>query len=93
VVPSVILEWLPFSRILARDLIHVPGSTVHLLVDFTLASSESGIVLTMACARPEGSALAQASFTAVVPSMMKGVDWALAAFKERVETASVTKAG
>jgi uncharacterized protein YndB with AHSA1/START domain len=93
VVPSVILEWLPFTRILTRDEIHVPGSTVHLLVDYTLAPTESGTVLTMACARPEGSALARASFSAVVPAMMKAVETALGVFKERVETEAVSPAG
>lgn len=39
----------------------------------------------MACARTEGSALARASFTAVVPALMKVVQEALAGFKERVE--------
>ena len=92
VVPSVILEWLPFTRILTKDLIHVPGSTVHLLVDYTLAPTESGTVLTMACARPEGSALARASFTTVAPAMMKGVEEGLAMFKARVESAAVAVA-
>lgn len=93
VVPSVILEWLPFTRILTKDLIHVPGSTVHLLVDYSLVPSESGTVLTMACARPEGSLLAQASFTAVAPAMMKALEEALALFKDRVESAAVAVAG
>jgi hypothetical protein len=92
VVPSVILEWLPFTRILTRDLIHVPGSTIHLLVDYGLAQTESGTVLTMACARPEGSTLARASFTAVVPAMMKAVEGALGVFKERLETEAVAPA-
>ena len=86
VMPSVILEWLPFTRILTRDLIHVPGSSVHLLVDYTLVPGETGTVLTMACARPEGSALARASFTAIVPTLMKTVDGALHVFKDRLET-------
>jgi hypothetical protein len=93
VVPSVILEWLPFTRILTRDLIHVPESTIHLLVDYTLAPTESGTVLTMACARPEGSASAMASFTAVLPAMMEAVEGALGVFKERVETAALTPTG
>jgi hypothetical protein len=93
VVPSVILEWLPFTRILTKDLIHVPESMIHLLVDYTLAPTESGTVLTMACARPEGSALARASFTAVVPAMMKALEEALFVFKERVEAEAVTAAG
>jgi uncharacterized protein YndB with AHSA1/START domain len=92
VVPSVILEWLPFARMLTKDLIHVPGSTVHLLVDYTLAPSDSGTVLTMACARPEGSALARASFTAILPAMMKTVEEALGVFKERVESEATSMA-
>jgi uncharacterized protein YndB with AHSA1/START domain len=85
VVPSVILEWLPFTRILTRDLIHVPGSTVHLLVDYTLAPIESGTALTMAWARPEGSVLARAGFGTILPALTKAVEEALEAFKQRVE--------
>ena len=47
-VPSVIPEWLPFARILTRELIHVPGSTVHQLVDCTLTPTGTGTVLTLA---------------------------------------------
>jgi uncharacterized protein YndB with AHSA1/START domain len=85
VVPSVILEWLPFQRMLTRDLIHVPGETVHLLVDYTLTQTESGTTLTMAAARPEGSAEALASFETVGPAVMTSVEGALGAFKELVE--------
>jgi len=92
VVPSVILEWLPFARMLTRDLIHVPVSTVQLLVDYTLAPTESGTVLAMACARPEGSTLARASFSAIAPTMMKTVEEALGVFKGRVETEAVLSA-
>jgi hypothetical protein len=93
VVPSVILEWLPFTRILTRDVIPVPGSTVSLLVDYTLAASGSGTVLSMACARPEGSAAALASFADVLPAIMNTVEGALGAFKERLESEAVLPVG
>jgi uncharacterized protein YndB with AHSA1/START domain len=84
-VPSVVLEWLPFQRMLTRDLIHVPDGSVHLLVDYTLTPSDRGTVLTMAAARPEGSAEALASFETAVPAIMAAVEGALAVFKELVE--------
>ena len=93
VVPSVILEWLPFTRMLTRDVIHVPGSTVTLLVDYTLAATETGTVLTMACARPEGSPSAKASFADVLPAIMTAVEGALGVFKERLEAEAVSPAG
>jgi hypothetical protein len=62
------------------------------LVDYTLAPSDSGTVLTMACARPEGSALARASFTAILPAMMNTVEEALGVFKERVENEATSMA-
>ena len=93
VVPSVILEWLPFARILTKDLIHVPGATVYLLVDYTLQPIEGGTLLTMACARPTGSALGRAVFPSVLPKLMKGVETALALFKDRVEAEATMTAG
>lgn len=85
VVPSLILEWLPFTRILTRDLIHVPGSTVYLLVDYTLQPTEGGTTLTMAAARPTGPKLGRAVFPTVLPKLMQGVETALGLFKERLE--------
>src|SRR5919201_4002234 len=86
VVPSVIIEWLPFTRIVTNDLIHVPGATVHLLVDYTLEATESGTLLTMAGARPTGSALGRAVFPSVAPKIEKGIETAVVLFKERLET-------
>jgi uncharacterized protein YndB with AHSA1/START domain len=91
VVPSVVLEWLPFTRLLTNDLIHVPGFTVYLLVDYTLEPTDSGTKLTMTAARPTGSALARAAFMAIGPTLMKGVEAALHAFKERVEGDAATE--
>ncbi len=85
VVSSLVLEWLPFTRLLTNDLIHVPGSTIYLLVDYTLEPTESGTKLTMAAARPTGSIVARAVFPAVLPKLMAGVAMALVQFKERVE--------
>lgn len=83
VVTSVILEWLPFARLLTRDLIHVPGSTIYLLVDYKLDPLDSTSRLTMACARPTGPGVE--IFPSVLPHMMEAVKAALAAFKDRVE--------
>lgn len=92
IVTSEILEWLPFTRLLTKDLIHVPGSTVHLLVDYTLASTDAGTVLTMAAARPTGPKLGRAVFPTVLPKLMEGATAALRLFKERVETERVPAA-
>ena len=93
VVPSVILEWLPFTRLVTNDLIHVPGATVYLLVDYTLEPTESGTLLTMAAARPTGSALGRAVFPSVAPKLLKGVETALVLFKERLETEAMAAVG
>ena len=93
VVPSVVLEWLPFTQILTKDLIHVPGATVYLLVDYTLEPTEGGTMLTMACARPTGSALGRAVFPSLLPKLMKGVETALALFKARGEAEATATAG
>jgi uncharacterized protein YndB with AHSA1/START domain len=86
VVPSVIVEWLPFARLLTQDLIHVPGGTVNLLVDYTVESTDTGTLLTMTAARPEGSAVARAGFATVGPTILKAVDTALGAFRDRLES-------
>jgi hypothetical protein len=67
VVTSAVLEWLPFSRLLTKDLIHVPGSTIYLLVDYRLEPTNGGTVLTMAAARPTGTKLGRAVFPTVLP--------------------------
>ncbi len=91
--PSAVLEWLPFTRILTRDLMQLPDATVHLLVDYTLHPTQDGTRLTMACARPTGSAQALAVFTAALPHIMEAAESALAAFKERVEREAIPLAG
>lgn len=83
VVTSVVLEWLPFARLLTRDLIHVPDSTVYLLVDYKLKPSAGGSRFSMACARPTGPGVD--IFPSVLPHIMEAVETALAAFKNRVE--------
>jgi uncharacterized protein YndB with AHSA1/START domain len=84
-VPSEVLEWLPFRRLLTRDLIHVPGGAVHLLVDYGLEPVDRGTRLSMTAARPTGSALAVAAFAVLGPRLMDAVARALVVFKERVE--------
>ena len=85
VVTSEVLEWLPFTRLLTKDLIHVPCSTVYLLVDYTLASTDGETILTMTAARPTGPKLGRAVFPTVLPKLMEGAAAALKLFKERVE--------
>jgi uncharacterized protein YndB with AHSA1/START domain len=85
VVPSVVLEWQPFARMVTRDLIHVPGARVDLTVDYRLTATDGGTALGMAAARPEGSEEALASFAAVWPAMSEAVVGALGVFKELVE--------
>lgn len=94
IVPSVILEWFPFTRLVTNDLIHVPGHTIHLIVDYRLESIEGGTRLTMVAARPTGTPEALASFAAVAPHIMEAVGAALVAFKDRIESElAVTTAG
>jgi hypothetical protein len=81
----VILEWLPFTRLVTNHLIHVPGATVYLLVDYTLEATERGTLLTMERARPTGSALGRAVFPSVAPKITKGIETAVVLFKERLE--------
>ncbi len=85
IVPSVILEWFPFTRLVTNDLIHVPGHTIYLTVDYRLESIEGGTRLTMLAARPTGTPEALASFAAVAPHIMEAVGAALVAFKDRIE--------
>ena len=85
VVPSVILEWFPFTRLVTNDLIHVPGHTIYLTVDYRLESIEGGTRLTMVAARPTGTSDALASFAAVAPHIMEAVRTALTGFKDRIE--------
>lgn len=94
VVPSVILEWLPFTRLVTNDLIHVPGHTIYLTVDYRLEPIEGATRLRMVAARPTGTPEALASFAAAAPHIMEAVGAALVAFKDRVEAElAVTTAG
>lgn len=92
-VPSVILEWVPFSRLVTRDSIYVPGARVDLTVDYRLSPTDHGTLLTMAAARPEGSPEALAGFAAIWPAMRDGVSQALGVFKEIVEADVAAFAG
>jgi Protein of unknown function (DUF2652) len=86
VLPSAVLEWVPFTRILTKDEIHVPGSTVGLMVDYTLEAIEGGTRLAMAGSRPTGSVLGRSVFPKVVPQIAEAVGDALIKFKERLES-------
>ena len=70
---------------LTKDLIHVPGSTVYLLVDYTLTSTDEGTLLTIAAARPTGPKVGTDVFPSVLPKLMEGAATALGLFKERIE--------
>lgn len=92
VVPSVILEWVPFARIVSRDLIHVPEGRVELTVDYTLVPTDTGTTLGLAAARPGGTVEEVAGFDAVWPEILEAMNEGLRSFKEIVE-AQVAAAG
>lgn len=92
VVPSVILEWLPFTRIVTNDMIHLPDETIQLLIDYRLEPTETGTNLTMAAARPTGSEIALSVFSSALPQIMNGVEASLGLFRERVEAEAMTAA-
>lgn len=84
---------MPFERLLTRDLIHVPGSTVYLLTEYRLDPTDTGTLFTMSCARPTGPKLGRAVFPTVLPHLMKAVEGAVVAFKETVEADAVVPVG
>ena len=89
--PSTIVEWLPFHRMLTKDDdIHLPGATVDILVDYRLEPIEAGTRLTMAGARPEGLPEAREIFLSMDEPLKARLDGALSEFKRQVEE-SLTK--
>jgi hypothetical protein len=85
--PSTIIEWLPFSRMLTKDEnIQLPGgATVDILVDYQLEPTEVGTRLTMAGAHPEGTGSAREVFYSMDEPLKERLDGALAEFKHQVE--------
>ena len=89
--PSTIVEWLPFRRMLTKDDdIHLPGATVDILVDYRLEPTETGTRLTMAGARPEGTAAARDVFNSMDGPLKERLDGALGEFKRQVEASLTT---
>ena len=85
--PSTIVEWVPFRRMLTKDdNIHLPGEvTVDILVDYQLEPTGSGTRLTMAGARPQGTEPARDLFNSMDEPLKERLDAALAEFKLEVE--------
>lgn len=91
--PSTIVEWVPFRRILTKDDdIHLPGATVDILVDYQLEHTEFGTKLTMAGARPEGTPEARKLFHDMDDPLKERLGAALAEFKNQVEASVVATA-
>lgn len=91
--PSTILEWVPFRRMLTKDdNIPIPEATVDILVDYQLEATDVGTRLTMAGARPEGTRAARKVFDAMDEPLKQRLGAALAEFKDQVERAGATTA-
>ena len=84
--PSTIIEWLPFNRLLTKDDdIQLPGATVDIFVDYRLEPIGAGTRLTMAGARPQGTAEDREVFHSLDGPLKERLGEALTQFKHRVE--------
>lgn len=84
--PSTILEWVPFHRILTKDDdIHLAEATVDILVDYHLEPSDTGTRLTMGGARPEGTPADREVFYSMDEALKERLGAALDVFKREVE--------
>ncbi|MFP5332708.1 MAG: DUF2652 domain-containing protein [Acidimicrobiia bacterium] len=85
-----IVEWLPFERVVIRETFPMPGAPVYELQAFELSETETGTQLRRRCGSLSGPAFKQLMARAFVRMLRKQMDDGLRRFKEAVET-SVTE--
>jgi uncharacterized protein YndB with AHSA1/START domain len=59
VIPQLIVEWRPFTRVVTRDRIPLPGPPTHVMVGYELDPVDGGTRLRQFIARPTGPALSR----------------------------------
>lgn len=92
VVPQVVLEWHPFTRVVVRMTAPVPGGPVDVLIDFALMPVNDTTRLTQTLARLTGPMLGRAVFRVMLRMMASQDRRRIASFGNSIEADHATRA-
>jgi len=83
----IVVEWIPFERVMFRERLPMPGAAVHEIQAFELAEIDSGTRLRRMCGNMEGPSYKRALLRPLIGMLRKQMLGGMENFREAVEAA------